>query len=300
MVINEELTAEEWKRLYEREKDKVAKLKSQLLQYVKLISELKRFRSGERVPESEWVNLNEIDAAQLTESTIMTPSMSESVFVPAPPTAQPLLSSSTGPLSDEDRRKYEEERSKLYQQLDEKDDEIQLQSQTAEKLKQQMAEQDELIKQTKQEYEKALNDLTAIQAENDKQHEDADELFSAIQEVAMNLEQKKAEVERLTTENEKLSEDFTKKTLESIEYKAKSDELNELLATQKRKVYESIQSMLREFGELGSNYPIPEKFASDFVSNDKPLDEEMLAHARICISKLTTDYKTALQVRILF
>lgn len=54
---------------------------------------------------------------------------------------QPLLSSRTGPVSDNERRKYEEERSKLYQQLDEKDDEIQIQSQLAERLKQQLLEQ---------------------------------------------------------------------------------------------------------------------------------------------------------------
>lgn len=54
---------------------------------------------------------------------------------------QPLLSSRTGPVLDAERRKYEEERSKLYQQLDEKDDEIQVQSQLAERLKQQLLEQ---------------------------------------------------------------------------------------------------------------------------------------------------------------
>lgn len=55
--------------------------------------------------------------------------------------SQPLLSSRTGPVSDAERRKYEEERSKLYQQLDEKDDEIQVQSQLAERLKQELIEQ---------------------------------------------------------------------------------------------------------------------------------------------------------------
>jgi kinesin family protein 5 len=295
VVVNEELTAEEWKRLYEREKEKVAKLKAQLLHYVGISAELKRFRSGERVPESEWVNLNEIDAAQLTESTLMTPSMSESVFVPAAPAPQPLLSSTTGPMSDEERRKYEEERSKLYQQLDEKDDEIQVQSQLVEKLKQQANDADDINKQSQQEHTAALNEIARLQEENGRYREETDELFSAIQEVAMNLEQKKTEVEALTRENDKLSEDFAKRSMEFIEYKAKIDELNEILGNQKRKICESVQAMLREFGELGSNYPIPEKFVTEAIDTEKPLDEEMLAHARICISKLTTDYKSALQ-----
>jgi kinesin family protein 5 len=296
VVINEELTAEEWKRLYEREKDKNAKLKAQLLHYIGIIAELKRFRSGERVPESEWVNLNEVDAAHLTESTIMTPSMSESTFIPAAaPPQQPLLSSTTGPMSDEERRKYEEERSRLYQQLDEKDDEIQVQSQLVEKYKSQQQEAEEINKQSQQEYTGALNEIARLQEENGKYREETDELFAAIQEVAMSLEQKKTEAENLVRENDKLTEDFTKKSLDYIEYKAKVDELSEILANQKRKICESVQAMLREFGELGSNYPIPEKFASDVIDPDKPLDEEMLAHARICISKLTTDYKSAIQ-----
>lgn len=70
--------------------------------------------------------------------------MSDSLFISMDqnlPNQQPLLSSQTGPILDEERKKYEEERSKLYQQLDEKDDEIQVQSQLAERVKQQLDEQ---------------------------------------------------------------------------------------------------------------------------------------------------------------
>jgi len=296
VVVNEELSAEEWKRRYERERDRNAKLKAQINQYALLVAELKRFRAGERVPESEWIPLIDIDTAQLNETSAMTPSMSESVFIDrTSPATQPLLSTSVGPLNDEDRRKYEEERSKLYQQLDEKDDEIQMQSQMTERLKQQLAEQDELIKQTRTEYNQALNDIQQLQEQNTKYQEDTEELFSAIQEIAVSLESKKNEAERLAKENDKISEDLNKKNLEVIDANARADEFKEVLNGQRRKVYESIQTMLREFGELGSNYPIPEKFNSEFIDNDKSVDDELLAHARICISKLTADYKTAAQ-----
>lgn len=46
VVVNEELTAEEWKRRYEREKDKVTRLKAQL---VAADLELQRWRKGEKV-----------------------------------------------------------------------------------------------------------------------------------------------------------------------------------------------------------------------------------------------------------
>ena len=56
---------------------------------------------------------------------------------------------------------------RLYQQLDEKDDEIQAQSQLAERLKQQMAEQEDLIKQSKVDYEAVQTDMARIQQENE-------------------------------------------------------------------------------------------------------------------------------------
>ena len=50
-----------------------------------------------------------------------------------------------GSLSNEERQKLEEERERLYQQLDEKDEEINQQSQYVEKLKDQVLEQEEVL-----------------------------------------------------------------------------------------------------------------------------------------------------------
>lgn len=43
VIVNEELTAEEWKRRWEKEKEKVAKLKNQLS---RAEAELNRWRNG--------------------------------------------------------------------------------------------------------------------------------------------------------------------------------------------------------------------------------------------------------------
>lgn len=86
--------------------------------------------------------------------------MEESVIAEKPsgplPATPALMIGST--LGLEERNKLELERERLYQQLDEKDEEINQQSQYVEKLKEQMLEQDELIASTRRDYE-------ALQAE---------------------------------------------------------------------------------------------------------------------------------------
>jgi hypothetical protein len=54
VVVNEELTAEEWKRRYERERDKVNRLRQQLQS---MEAEMRRWRAGDKVPESEWASM---------------------------------------------------------------------------------------------------------------------------------------------------------------------------------------------------------------------------------------------------
>lgn len=63
--MNEELTAEEWKRRYEREKEKVARWKGKV---DKLEAELSRWRQGETVKLEEQVNL--IEAPDVTTPII--------------------------------------------------------------------------------------------------------------------------------------------------------------------------------------------------------------------------------------
>lgn len=55
MVVNEELTAEEWKRRYEREREKVTRLRQQMQS---MEQELRRWRVGDKVGEAEWADLS--------------------------------------------------------------------------------------------------------------------------------------------------------------------------------------------------------------------------------------------------
>ncbi|VDM68350.1 unnamed protein product, partial [Strongylus vulgaris] len=198
--INEELTAEEWKRRYEKERDKVTRL-STVLQALNL--EMTRWRAGERVSEADWINLN--DTAHLigVSENSTTPSMERSMIAPAPP----MLTSVTGPITDEEKKKYEEERVKLYQQLDEKDDEIQRVSQEHEKLKAQVLLQDESIQAMRENEETLREELVRIQKESDDKQNETKEMISAIEDIAVQLEVRNAEYEKLKKELEIVAEE---------------------------------------------------------------------------------------------
>ena len=104
-MVNEELTAEEWKRRYEKERDKAARYKTKL---EKAEAELNRWRSGESVGQDEQVNLREAMEA----STI-----SVDLPAPAPVALVPQVIQGAPPPVKAD---WDVERERLYQQLDDK------------------------------------------------------------------------------------------------------------------------------------------------------------------------------------
>ncbi|XP_009281153.1 PREDICTED: kinesin heavy chain-like [Aptenodytes forsteri] len=110
--VNLELTAEQWNKKYEKEKEKNKALKETI---GKLEAELSRWRSGEAVPETEQLSGPEAEAGtgEGTGEGTGTGSVGET----------PLNDNSSSiviHISDEERRKYEEEIRKLYKQLDDK------------------------------------------------------------------------------------------------------------------------------------------------------------------------------------
>lgn len=94
------------------------------------------FFIGENVPHDEQLFMKDIMENSTTSLTDNIPNTNIPVNI---------TQVSAEPLSNAERVKFEEERSRLYAQLDEKDDEIDRQSQLIEKLKEQMLEQEEVM-----------------------------------------------------------------------------------------------------------------------------------------------------------
>ncbi|CAH2001128.1 unnamed protein product [Acanthoscelides obtectus] len=289
VCVNEELTAEEWKRRYEKEKEKVARLKGKV---EKLEEELNRWRSGETVKPEEQINLQDL---LITDAVTPVSGMEESIVQEKPsalPATPALMIGST--LGIEERTKLEQERERLYQQLDEKDEEINQQSQYVEKLKEQMLEQDELIASTRRDYEALQAEMNRIQQENESAKEEVKEVLQALEELAVNYDQKSQEVEAKNKEMETLSEELMQKQASLNTTTTELQQLRDMSSHQKKRIAEMLSNLLRELGEIGTTLGgTGTGGAGDAeqlkISNDAAKLEEEFTVARLYISRMKTE-----------
>merc|ERR550539_934621 len=166
------------------------------------------------------------------------------------PTA--ALNLETSHISLEDRNKIQEERERLYQTLDEKDDEIQEQSQLVEKLKEQMLEQEELISSTRRDYENLTKEMSKIQGENDSAKDEVKDVLQALEELAVNYDQKSNEAETKNREYNTLSDELSQKQSQLNTMNSELHSLRESSSHQKKRVNEMLRSLLTDLGEVGT------------------------------------------------
>merc|ERR1719295_2260760 len=273
--VNEELTAEEWKKRYEKEKAKNVLAKSKI---EKLEEELKRWRSGQTVSADEQLNLAEI-------------AMEENVAPPAKldkPSA--VLDLGTSQISLEERNKLQEERERMYQMLDEKDDEIQEQSQLVEKLKEQMLEQEELISATRRDYESLTKEMAKIQAENESAKEEVKEVLQALEELAVNYDQKSQEAETKSREYNTISDELSQQQSKLNSVQSELGNIKEAQANQRKRTSEMLRSLLTDLGEVGSVIAKNQDLKITEPNNEGKVEEEFTV-ARLFVSKMKSEAK---------
>uniref|UniRef100_A0A8C1U776 Kinesin-like protein n=1 Tax=Cyprinus carpio TaxID=7962 RepID=A0A8C1U776_CYPCA len=258
--VNMELTAEEWKKKYEKEKEKTRNLKI-IIQ--RLENELKRWRKGETVPADEQHSSKELKNSEVA----------------------PIIEASAPPperLSDSEKTQYEELINDLYQQLDDKDDEINQHSQLAENLKQQMVDQDELLASTRRDYEKIQEDLSRLQHENEAAKEEVKEVLQALEELAVNYDQKSHEVEDRSKTNQQLTEELMQKSVTLAGVERDLSALQELSGHHKKRSAEILSLLLRDLNEIGSV----------IMTEMNGGMEEEFTMARLFISKMKSEVKS--------
>ncbi|XP_078281618.1 kinesin-1 heavy chain isoform X2 [Rhinoraja longicauda] len=267
VTVNVELTAEQWKKKYEREKDRNKTLRN-TIQWLE--NELNRWRKGETVPlEDQYDKEKNKEALEIVL------------------TNDKIEETPTVKLTDAEKQKMDSEVSKLYKQLDDKDEEINQQSQLVEKLKHQMLDQEELLTSTRRDQDNMQSELNRLQAENDASKEEVKEVLQALEELAVNYDQKSQEVEDKTREFELLSDELGQKTATLASIDAELQKLKEMTNHQKKRVTEMMTSLLKDLAEIGiavgNNDVKPE--------GSGLLDEEFTV-ARLYISKMKSEVKT--------
>ncbi|CAH1790380.1 unnamed protein product [Owenia fusiformis] len=280
--INEELTAEEWKRRYEKEKEKNAKLKAMLVKYE---LELNKWRSGDAVPVEEQATREVAAKGNLSETS--TP-VGSSLNLAGLTTS---MVSSTASLPADERQKLEEEKIKLYEELDNKDEEINSQCQLSERLKEQMLEQEEMISAARKDYESLQNEMARIQADNDSAKEEVKEVLQALEELAMNYDQKSTEVDSKNKENEELAEELSVKMSKLNTSESELQALKDQTSHQKKRVAEMMVSLLNDLNEVGTAVGANAMDSKTGMTTGGGVEEEFTV-ARLFISKMKSEVKT--------
>ncbi|XP_026852215.2 kinesin-1 heavy chain-like isoform X1 [Electrophorus electricus] len=277
VCVNVELTAEQWKKKYEREKERSKVLRNTI---TCLEKELNRWRSGETVPVAEHFDKEKMSTeAVLLDNALLN---DRSASTPSLPGATPTH------LTHTEREKYEAELTKLFKQLDDKDDEINQQSQLVEKLKQQMLDQEELLASSRRDFDNLQAELSRLQVENEASKEEVKEVLQALEELAVNYDQKSQEVEDKTREFEALSEELNQKSNILTSIDSELQKLKEVANHQKKRVTEMMSSLLKDLSEIG--IAVGSNDMKQFEGCGV-VDEEFTV-ARLYVSKLKSEVKT--------
>ncbi|TNM98134.1 hypothetical protein fugu_014380 [Takifugu bimaculatus] len=230
VTVNIELTAEQWKQKYEREKEKNKTLRNTVTW---LENELNRWRNGESVPVEE---------------------------------------------------QFDKEKAK------EEDEEINQQSQLAEKLKQQMLDQEELLASSRRDHENLQAELNRLQAENEASKDEVKEVLQALEELAVNYDQKSQEVEDKTKEFETISEELNQKSCLLSSLDSELQKLKEMSNHQRKRVTEMMSSLLKDLAEIGIAVGSND-IKQQHEGGSGMIDEEFTV-ARLYISKMKSEVKT--------
>lgn len=191
---------------------------------------------GETVSKDEQINLQEADETLPISQSMTSLSTAASSTLNGTLSSVPTTNATNFDNRPANNDEWEKERSALYQQLDEKviekeyinrtflliyllkDDEINNLAQTIERLKVQINEQDELFNQARKDSENLQAELTRLQQESESSKEEVKEVLQALEELAVNYDQKTQEVETKSRENETLAQDLETKLVCSFYY----------------------------------------------------------------------------------
>ncbi|XP_055085866.1 kinesin-1 heavy chain-like isoform X2 [Periophthalmus magnuspinnatus] len=276
--LNVELTAEQWKKKWEKEKDKNKTLRNTV---TGLEAELARWRKGETVSVEEQFDKEKANAE--VQALDVAPN-NDKAAPSAAPSAAPGAAGTK--LTNAEMEQYEAKLAKLYKEMDDKDEEINQQSQLVEKLKEQMLDQEELLTSSRRDHDTLQTELNRLLAENEASKEEVKEVLQALEELAVNYDQKSQEVEIKTREFEALSEELNQKSSSLASIDSELQKLKEMTNHQKKRVTEMMSSLLKDLAEIGI------AVGSNDIKESSGLIDEEFTMVRLYISKMKSEVKS--------
>ncbi|CAM9541384.1 unnamed protein product [Lampetra fluviatilis] len=237
--VNVELTGEEWRKRFEKERRRRKSLWAHLQ---RAEAELERWRAGqmeiqcEKVAECDWCHVRG-EAGGLGTST------SESGVV------TPGDSGLTEAL----RQAYEEQIRKLYQNLDNKEEEYNQQAQLVERLNKQMLDQDELLACSRREAERQQAELSRLQADGRESRDEMAEVLRSMDELAAAYDAKSAELDQRGRESQTLHAELQRNTDSLALAEGEILSQQELVSQERRRMADSTLELLRELSEITSS-----------------------------------------------
>jgi kinesin family member 5 len=177
-----------------------------------------------------------------------------------------------------------------------KDDEINNQSQLLEKYNLQLNDQEELINQLRKDNDDLQLRIASLESDSDAQKEEVKEVLKALEELAINFDQKQQEAETKSKENETLTIELDKKltNLKSIEDELET--LKEVAQNQRKRILDMMITLLKDLGEIGNivGGNMTNEFKKPSMDTFENAEEDFTM-ARLYVSKLKGEIKILTQ-----
>lgn len=308
VVANVELTADQWRKKYE-------KMEARAKKYEKLFKlayeECTKWRNGETVenPIDFSDKAGALEAAKKVEADATTPEAvkKDVAFLDSPCT------SSLGTLEKAEKIKerviYKDSGNAdvegLYKEMDEKDDQIAELTQLVEKLKVQLMENEELMISNKADTDLHGDEIARLQEELETSKTEVQEVLAALEDLAVNYDDKAQQVDTQEKEFSKLANELQDKKNSLSKLQSELATVNELSETHKRRASEMLAGLLKDLYEMG--LVSPSQIAQGLANNssEKELEtaepgtftaiDDEFTTARLLVSKVKAEVKTLLK-----
>uniref|UniRef100_A0AAQ5YEH9 Kinesin-like protein n=1 Tax=Amphiprion ocellaris TaxID=80972 RepID=A0AAQ5YEH9_AMPOC len=268
VTVNLELTAEQWKKKYEKEKEKNRSMKETI---ERLEAELNRLRNGNIRTHSQ----KPLHIICFCENCCRYFDIINTFYVSSQKHDNPcsIASSIVVHISEEERQKYEEEIRKLYKQLDDK---LNLCA-------------PQLLASSRGDSEKVQSELGRLQTENESAKAEVKEVLQALEELAVNYDQKSLEVEEKSMQNKLLAEELSKKMAHLMALEAELSRIQEVSSHQRKRIAEILNGLMRDLSEFSTivgnrDIKLPMEITGAI--------EEEFTVARLYISKIKSEVKS--------